>query len=90
MDKYSSPNLGSLRKTGLYESTGTPVHLVPFGPKGAGQWTGHPVGLIIVIGFFLMALVGVPESRIFLAASLSLGAVLGCALWFWHRSKSRF
>ena len=90
MDKYSSPSFGSLRKTSMPESTGTPVHLVPFGPKGAGQWTGHPVGLIIAIGFILMALVGVPESRVFFAASLLLGAVLGCALWLWHRSKSSF
>jgi hypothetical protein len=90
MDKYSSPSLGSLRKTHIQESTGMPVHLIPFGPKGGGQWTGHPVGLIIVVGFILMALVGVPEARFFFAASLGLGAILGCALWLWHRSKSPF
>jgi hypothetical protein len=63
---------------------------VPFGPFGGGQWTGHFIGLFIAIGFVLMALVGVPESRFFFLVSLSLGAVLGCVLFLWHRSKSFF
>ena len=32
-------------------------HLVPFGPGGVGQWTAHPIGLVIVIGLLLMGLV---------------------------------
>ena len=36
--------------------TPEPKHLVPFGPYGAGQWTAHPIGLVIVIGLVLMGL----------------------------------
>ena len=64
--------------------------VVPFGPVGGGQWTGHAIGLVIVLGFILIALVGVPESRYFFLISLSLGTVLGFVLWIWHRSKSPF
>ena len=90
MDRYSPSKFGSLRKTRSIEASSAAEILVPFGPKGAGQWTGHLVGLFIVIGFVVMALVGVPESRPFLIGSIACGAVLGGALWFWHRSKSPF
>ena len=32
-------------------------HLVPFGPYGAGHWTAHPIGLVIVIGLVFMGLI---------------------------------
>jgi len=64
--------------------------VVPFGPLGGGQWTGHLIGLVIVFGFILMALVGVPESRWFFVASLGLGATVGICLYLWHRTKSLF
>jgi len=63
---------------------------MPFGPYGGGQFTSHPIGLVIVIGFIAMALVGVPEARGFLAISLVLGAAFGLFLWFRHRSNSAF
>jgi hypothetical protein len=63
---------------------------VPFGPVGAGQWTGHSIGLFIVIGFILIALVGVPKSAYFFVVSLGLGALFGSLLRLWHRSKSFF
>lgn len=65
-------------------------NVVPFGPLGGGQWTGHPIGLLIVLGFVLIALAGVPESRLFFVASLGLSAILGPGLYLWHRSRSFF
>jgi hypothetical protein len=90
MDRYSYSDLRSLRKIPSHVLASTPAHVVPFGPKGGGQWTGHLIGLFIAIGFVVMALVGVPEARPFFIGSLGCGAILGCALWFWHRSKSPF
>ena len=52
-------------------------NIVPFGPLGGGQWTGHAIGLFIVIGFILIALVGIPESTYFLITSLGIGAAFG-------------
>lgn len=91
MDRFSYPSLASLRAARL---AGSPPreypHVVPFGLLGGGQWTGHPIGLLIVFGFVLMALVGVPESRLFFAMSLGLSAVFGAGLYLWHRSKNVF
>jgi len=64
-----------------------PKDVVPFGKYGAGRFTGHPVGLFIALGIILMALIGIPESRIFLAASLPLGAIFGLILWKLHQWK---
>lgn len=63
----------------------SPSEVVPFGSYGGGQWTGHPIGLLIVAGLLLMGLVGVPEFRWFFVASLALGGILGLALWRLHR-----
>jgi len=90
MDRFSYPSLRTLRATTPSESSRSCPIIVPFGPVGGGQWTGHAIGLFIVLGFVLIALVGVPESRYFFLLSLSLGAVLGFVLWIWHRSKSPF
>jgi hypothetical protein len=90
MDRFSYPSRTSLRNARAPESLRSYPNVVPFGPNGGGQWTGHSIGLVIVIGFILIALVGVPESRFFLGISLALSAVFGCALRLWHRSKSYF
>jgi hypothetical protein len=90
MDRFSYPRLGSLRNVRTLESSLAYPHVVPFGPLGAGQWTGHAVGLFIALGFILMALVGVPQSAYFFVTSLGLGAAFGCLLRLWHRSKSLF
>ena len=63
----------------------SPAEVVPFGRYGAGHWTGHPIGLLIVAGFLLMGLVGLPEFRWFFLASLALGGVLGLILRRLHR-----
>ena len=62
-----------------------PEHLVPFGPYGAGQWTAHPIGLFIVLGFMAMVLAGTPETRWLLFASAAGGALLGFILWLRRR-----
>lgn len=59
--------------------------VVPFGKYGAGRWTGHPIGAFIVLGIIVIALVGIPESRYFLAAAVPLGAMLGFILWRIHQ-----
>jgi len=65
--------------------TPEPKHLVPFGPGGAGQWTAHPIGLVIVIGLVLMGLVSrTPVSDLMLFSLLG-GAVVGLFLWLYHR-----
>lgn len=86
MDRFAPARIGSSRDA--LEAPHTHVHVVPFGPLGGGQWTGHPIGLLIVFGFVLMALVGVPESRLFLVLSLGFSVILGCGLYLWHRRKS--
>jgi hypothetical protein len=60
------------------------AEIVPFGRYGAGHWTGHPIGLLIVVGLLLMGLVGLPEFRWFFVASLALGGVFGLILWRLH------
>ncbi|HXJ47375.1 MAG TPA: hypothetical protein VNK47_11920 [Candidatus Dormibacteraeota bacterium] len=64
-----------------------PKDVVPFGKYGAGRLTGHPIGLFISLGIVLVALIGVPESRIFLAAALPLGGLFGFVLWRLHQWK---
>ena len=65
--------------------TPEPKHLVPFGPYGAGQWTAHPIGLVIVIGLVFMGLVSrTPVSDLMLLSLLG-GAVVGLFLWLYHR-----
>jgi hypothetical protein len=63
------------------------AEIVPFGRYGAGHYTGHPIGLLIVVGLLLMGLVGLPEFRWFFLASLALGGALGFILWRLHRSR---
>jgi hypothetical protein len=60
-------------------------HLVPFGPGGVGQWTAHPIGLVIVIGLVLMGLVSRTPVSDLVVLSLLAGAVVGICLWLYHR-----
>jgi hypothetical protein len=60
-------------------------HLVPFGPGGVGQWTAHPIGLVIVIGLVLMGLVSRTPVSELMFFSLLGGTVVGLFLWLYHR-----
>jgi hypothetical protein len=62
-----------------------PVKVVPFGRYGGGEWTGHPIGLVIVLGLLLMGLIGLPQFRLFFAGALLLGGVFGLLLRLLHR-----
>ena len=64
-----------------------PKDVIPFGKYGAGTWTGHPIGALIVIGVVLLGLMGVPEARYLLAGALPLGGLLGFALWKLHQRE---
>jgi hypothetical protein len=59
--------------------------VVPFGRYGGGEWTGHPIGLVIVLGLLFMGLVGIPQFRLFFVAALLLGSLSGLLLWLYHR-----
>ena len=60
-------------------------HLVPFGPGGVGQWTAHPIGLVIVVGLVFMGLVSRTPVSGLMFLSLVGGAVVGLFLWLYHR-----
>jgi len=64
-----------------------PKDVIPFGKYGAGRFTGHPIGLVIALGIVAMALIGVPESRYFLAAAIPLGTLFGFILWRIHQTE---
>ena len=61
------------------------TEVMPFGRYGAGLWTGHPIGLVIVVGLLLMGFVGLPEARWFLVLTVPLGGMCGFFLWLHHR-----
>jgi predicted lipid-binding transport protein (Tim44 family) len=63
----------------------SPTKVVPFGIFGGGLLTGHPIGLVIVIGLLVMGIVGLPPFRTFFLISLFLGGVCGLILWLRHR-----
>jgi hypothetical protein len=62
-----------------------PLEVVPYGRFGAGLWTGHPIGLVIVTGLIVIGLVGIPAWRWFFGAAVILGSLVGYFLW--HRRQ---
>ena len=63
-----------------------PTKVVPFGIYGAGLWTGHPIGLVIVFALLFIGFVGLPEYRLFLALAVPAGAICGFVMWLRHRN----
>lgn len=61
-----------------------PAEVLPFGKFGAGVWTGHPIGLFVVLGIVIMGLVGIPVWRLFFAATIVFGSLVGYFLWRRH------
>jgi hypothetical protein len=59
--------------------------VVPFGPSGAGLFTGHPIGLVVVVGMLFMGFVGLPGAHWFYAGALLFGGMWGFFLWWRHR-----
>jgi len=68
-----------------HASDSEPKHLVPFGPYGGGQWTAHPIGLVIVVGMLIMGLVTRTPISLLLLLSLLGGAIVGFFMWLHHR-----
>ena len=58
-----------------------PLEVVPYGRFGAGLWTGHPIGLVIVTGLVVIGLVGIPAWRWFFGATVIVGSLVGYSLW---------
>jgi hypothetical protein len=73
------------RKVASHNAEPDPTKVVPFGRYGGGEWTGHPIGLVIVLGFLFMGLVGIPQFRLFFVGALVLGSLCGLLLWLYHR-----
>jgi hypothetical protein len=61
--------------------------VVPYGKFGAGLWTGHPAGLIVVIGILIVGLVGIPEWRYFFGATVLVGSLVAYSLYRRHRVR---
>lgn len=75
----------NIRRETIRNGDPHPNDVIPFGRYGAGMLTGHPIGLVIVLGILLMGLIGIPEARPFFAASAVLGTVCGFLLRLRHR-----
>lgn len=74
-----------MSKLATHDAPPVPMHIVPFGPYGAGQMTAHPIGLVIVLGLLAMGLVATEELRWLILASAAGGLVFGLLLWLRHR-----
>jgi hypothetical protein len=48
------------------------TEVVPYGYFGAGLWTGHPIGFVIVLGMLVVGLIGIPMWRWFFGATVLL------------------
>lgn len=80
----SADILGLMRKTSS-SSTPDDTEVVPFERYGVGVLTAHPVGLVVVFGLLVLALIGLPEARWFVAGVILLGTICGFFLWLRHR-----
>ena len=64
-----------------------PWEVVPFGKFGAGVWTGHPIGFVVVLGILAIGLIGIPVWRWFFAATVLVGGLVGYVLWRLHQPR---
>jgi len=54
-----------------------PAEAVPYGKFGARVWTGHPAGLIVVLGIMIVGLIGILEWRYSFAATVLFATLVG-------------
>ena len=85
MNRPSRISRRDSRETVRREAEIDPTKVVPFGRYGAGLLTGHPVGLVVVLGLLFMGFVGLPGAHWFYGGALLLGGVWGFFLWLHHR-----
>ena len=62
-----------------------PGDVQPFGTNGVGLVTGHPVGLVLIVGVILMVVAYVPAARWFVGGAVLAGGVIGLLLWLRDR-----
>jgi hypothetical protein len=62
-----------------------PGEVQPFGTKGVGALTGHPVGLVVIVGIIVITVAYVPAARWFFGGALLLGCIIGLLLWLRDR-----
>jgi hypothetical protein len=75
----------SRRKTTSHDPDLDPTQVGQIRGYGAGRFTGHPVGLVVVVGVLVMGLWALPEARWFLGSAVLLGGIWGFFLWLRHR-----
>jgi len=85
MKKFFETGLGRTRNPSSRNSLPDPTEVLPFGRYGAGLYTEHPVGLLVVAAMLTVVLWRIPEARWFFAGSLLLGIVFGLCLWLYRR-----
>jgi hypothetical protein len=83
--RNSHTAFGSSRRFSARNSELDPTEVRPFGASGVGLPTGHPVGLVVVLGVILMVMEQLPEARWFFGGSVLLGGAIGLVLWLRHR-----
>jgi hypothetical protein len=59
----------------------------PYGRHGVGTLTGHPVGLVVVLGVIIMAMMKLPPARPFFAGAVLIGGLFGFFLWLRNRNR---
>lgn len=75
----------SVRKADPHAIEPNPMEPIPFGRGAVGSFTEHPVGLFVVLGVLLIALIRLAEARWFLTGTVLLGGLWGFVLWLRHR-----
>ena len=85
MEKLDDIQRRGARGAAPHNAEPNPNEVLPFGRYGGGLLTGHPIGLVIVVGLLLIGLVGIPEARWFFGGALVLDGVAGLLLWPRHR-----
>ena len=79
--------ISGVKPTGESATDPIPARVLPFGLKGVGLLTGHPVGLLVVAAVCFSAW-RVSEARAFTLYSVPVGVLVGLLLWFRNRRRT--